>query len=1339
MSNRIVLLISFFLVLALTTVSSAGLDDDPNLAGWWKFDGDAVDSSVNGRDGTLVGDAQLVGNGILGGALSLDGDGDYVTIAGYKGINADRTDPANPFQKPFTVACWINTTAVDGSLVNWGSSDGTGVGGQYQNFRVNGGRLRAEHGNGRYRGATVFNDGEWHHVAMAVAEGADLNPPGTQLYVDGRKDTLGDDTVNSQNIWNLTEDADVGIGVRASHTDRFFSGMFDDVRIYDRTLAHVEIRGLMGLFTAFDPSPVDGAVIEDILVNLSWSAGPVAVSHDVYFGTTADLATDQLVSQQVETEYVAYGLAAGTTYYWRIDDVAADGSVVTGPVWSFSTPPAGAYNPNPADGMLNAATDVTLNWTASWNPAMYSVNFGTDRDAVANAAPASAQPGASFDPGPLAASTTYYWRVDVLYTSGWYVGPVWSFTTMPEIPMTDDPNLVAHWTMDEAAGTVALDWSGNGNHVDLVGADWTNSAIVGSAALEFTGSGQYAAIRDLNYASTDITQITVSTWVRTSEPGDQYIISFDRNEYYRLEINGNGAGDGQVGWDLFTTDGQLDYGSVRRVDDGIWHHITGVFDNGLATIYIDGVAEPSITMGTAFGTGNVRYGLLGANSEATEFNGARGAGDPIMGNLDDLRIYDRALTADEIKALGRVNLAQAWDPTPASAAIGDIWTMSMLSWLPGDGATEHDVYFGTDAAAVEAADVTDATSIYRGRQADAAYLVSEGLAFEAAYFWRVDEVAADGTVTMGRIWSLTTLDEIVIYGEETPFPYDNTAEPYLSEISLDMDPALDLNKPIGRFAISYTGAAAGGSVSVDDAAGTVTVVGRGADIWGTADQFQYAYTMLTGDGSMTVKVDSLAHTDNWSKAGIMIRQTLDAGSPFAAVYATGTNGVRFQARTMADQDATSDTSVATDEQKALNAPVWLKIERAFPMMNAYYSTDGTTWTPMSWNPQVIPLTPAPVYIGLAVTSHSGDTTFAEAVFSNLSSEGGVAAGPLTSTEVGLVSNSAEPMYLVLEDASGASAAVMNPDPAATQQTSATDWIVDLGQYAIDLSAVTKATLVVGNLDAPAPGGKGELTIHNVRLLPWQPLVMWVSFHEADDMPSSGAAGAGLTEAADKPYTDLLKADGYNVVRYVTTNTPDPAVLNAADLVIISRSVASGGYQNDGATAWNNISAPMIIVNGYVLRSSRMGYTTGGTMVDTTGDIKLTVSDSAHPIFAGISLVDGTMVNPYAGVVTYSDGTLARGISINNNPIDDEGTLLATISEASAAEGPVGGMVIAEWPAGATLEHSGGAGTDVLAGHRLVILTGSREASGISSETAGMYDLYQDGAQMLLNAVDYMIE
>jgi hypothetical protein len=260
----------------------------------------------------------------------------------------------------------------------------------------------------------------------------------------------------------------------------------------------------------------------------------------------------------------------------------------------------------------------------------------------------------------------------------------------------------------------------------------------------------------------------------------------------------------------------------------------------------------------------------------------------------------------------------------------------------------------------------------------------------------------------------------------------------------------------------------------------------------------------------------------------MIRETLDAGSSFAAVYATGNNGVRFQARSMADQDADSDTPVATDEQKALTPPVWIKIERAFPMVNAYYSTDGVNFVPMSWNPQVIPMSPAPIYIGLAVTSHSGADTYATAVFSELISEGGAAPGPLTSAEIGLTGNAAAPMYLVLTDASGASAAVLNPDPDATLQTSATDFVVTFADFAVDISAIAQVSMVIGDLDAPAPGGSGSLTIHNVRLLGIQrPVGHWTLDGNADDSSATGADGTVVGDPAwvAGVIGDALELDG----------------------------------------------------------------------------------------------------------------------------------------------------------------------------------------------------------------------
>jgi MYXO-CTERM domain-containing protein len=124
---------------------------------------------------------------------------------------------------------------------------------------------------------------------------------------------------------------------------------------------------------------------------------------------------------------------------------------------------------------------------------------------------------------------------------------------------------------------------------------------------------------------------------------------------------------------------------------------------------------------------------------------------------------------------------------------------------------------------------------------------------------------------------------------------------------------------------------------------------------------------------------------------------------------------------------------------------------------------------------------------------------------------------------------------------------------------------------------------------------------------------------------------------------------------------------------------------------------------------------------------LLADDPSHPVFAGISL-DGSnnMTNPFGNVVT-ENGALQRGISINMSGLAG-GTLIASSTEASTATGPV----IAEWLAGAALNNG-----EILAGPRMAFISGSREVDGVTSQTAGFYDLTPDGAQMFLNAVEYM--
>jgi len=248
----------------------------------------------------------------------------------------------------------------------------------------------------------------------------------------------------------------------------------------------------------------------------------------------------------------------------------------------------------------------------------------------------------------------------------------------------------------------------------------------------------------------------------------------------------------------------------------------------------------------------------------------------------------------------------------------------------------------------------------------------------------------------------------------------------------------------------------------------------------------------------------------------------------------------------------------------------------------------------------------------------------------------------------------------------------------------------------------------------------------------------VSFH-GSDAPSTAAATAGFTNAPDKAYTDLLTANGHTVTRVVSADELNLSVLNPADLVIISRSVASGHYQQDTETAaWSALAKPVIILGGYVLRGSRLGFTSGDTIPDTaTNAMKIKALAPGHPIFNGIALdSNGLMANTYANRVTFTNN-LQLGISVNTSAVTNGGTILGVVGNLGDAA--TGGMIIGEWLPGTVMGNPPPAGgtPDILGGRRLVFLTGSREVGGLTSEGAGIYDLTADGAQMLLNAVNYM--
>ncbi len=164
-----------------------------------------------------------------------------------------------------------------------------------------------------------------------------------------------------------------------------------------------------------------------------------------------------------------------------------------------------------------------------------------------------------------------------------------------------------------------------------------------------------------------------------------------------------------------------------------------------------------------------------------------------------------------------------------------------------------------------------------------------------------------------------------------------------------------------------------GDATYDSSSSTFTVRGAGADVWGTADALQYAYTSLTGDGSIMARVVTISNTAAWVKAGVMIRASRNASSAQAFMLVSYSRGLAFQRRTVTGGTSTSTTGALA------SAPYWVRLDRSGDVFSAYQSPDGVTWTLVGTD--TIPMGTT-VFIGLGVSSHT-QTATATATFDNV--------------------------------------------------------------------------------------------------------------------------------------------------------------------------------------------------------------------------------------------------------------------------------------------------------------------------------------------------------------------
>ncbi len=599
MCKKLIDLVSFVLVLGLAGNAMAQIDPATVTTGHVylleNVSGNQVpDDSANNNTGTIVGDPQMV-EGLKGKALQFDGVDDGISIPDSQFINVT----GGPFPNRTIIAVFKcdDVTKQEKQTVyeEGGRTRGLTIyvfDGEVYVGGWNRSDYEPQWNPGSWLSAPINSDA-WHAVALVIRDGtAGQEEDKFEMWMDG--DLIG--KAPGAEIWNHGNDNAIGYTLEnnmfhdndGSGDGWFFEGAIDEIWILNDALTKTELGAFKGMVWpyAVGPTPADGAFHPEKWVTLSWLPGPFALTHDVYFGDNFDdveAGTEDTFQGNQAATYFAVGsarslyLVPGVTYYWRIDEVndAEPNSPWKGNVWSFSIPPKTAYAPEPTDGAGSVDPNVELSWTGGYGARIHYVYFGDNFDDVNNAAGAMPNPDATYTPGTLKSSKTYYWRVDEVDAVDTHKGHVWSFTTEGAVGSPNPSNGAVN-----VKQTQVLSWSPGDHAASHQVYFGTDKEVVRNAN---TGSLEYKGSRNLD-----------------SESYDPGMLEWDSTYYWRVdEVNNTNPDSPWVGpvWS-FTTANFLIIDDFEDYDIG---------NNEIWWSWIDGLgyaSHPTLPAHPGNGTGS---------------------------------------------------------------------------------------------------------------------------------------------------------------------------------------------------------------------------------------------------------------------------------------------------------------------------------------------------------------------------------------------------------------------------------------------------------------------------------------------------------------------------------------------------------------------------------------------------------------------------------------------------------------------------------------------------------------------------------------------------------------
>ncbi len=612
------------------TFTTGGGGGDPALVAAYSFDDGAgttlADRTGKGHTGTLSG-ATWSAAGRYGGALSFDGVNDWVTVA-----DANDLD----LTTGMTLQAWVRPTASNDWRTAIMKERPSGL--AYTLYSAGltqpSGYVHAG-GDSSAQGPTALPVNTWSHLAVTYDNAT------IRLYVNGTQ------VATRAQTGAMTVSASVlrlgGNGVWGE----YFAGLMDDVRVYNRALTAAEIAADRDTPVSGDsvaPSAPTGLVAVGGLgtASLTWTAATdnIAVTgYDVHRSTTSGFTPSPAnrVTTVAGTGHGDSGLAAGTHHY-RV--VARDGSGnLSGPsaqasavVTADTTGPAVSITAPASGATVSGAVSVTA--TATDAGGVAGVQFRVDGGTL----------GAEDTVAPYAAS----WNTAAVANGSHTLTAVardsaGNTTTSAPITVTVNNTAppvgapIATYNFDEGAGTTLTDRTGRGHAGSVSGATWSGAGRHGGA-LSFDGIDDLVTIADA--ADLDLTTaMTLEAWVRPTAGATDWrtVLMKERPNGLCYTLYADNAGSRPSAY-VHTGSSDSAATGTAVLAANTWTHLAMTYDGTTARLYVNGTQTATVTAAGAMTTSTGAL-VIGGNSVWGEY---------FAGLVDDVRVYDRVLTAAEI-------------------------------------------------------------------------------------------------------------------------------------------------------------------------------------------------------------------------------------------------------------------------------------------------------------------------------------------------------------------------------------------------------------------------------------------------------------------------------------------------------------------------------------------------------------------------------------------------------------------------------------------------------------------------------------------------------------------